>query len=209
MEKNVKINRLHLGKMWLAAGAVALGLSAGAMGSQAVASADDAAPVAVQAQAQAPAADYSTLADGQYNVNFSMDKYNTDKPSVMAKIIPNPASAVVKGDNVTLTFNMGGSSFGFAGDFLSSLLKSWTFNGVAATRDGANWTVTLPKEAMNHKIDMQVSYFMTEKADLYINGVTEETTSPVVYEGQTNETNQAAPATAQAAAPATVLDLFK
>ncbi|MDF7626917.1 NEAT domain-containing protein [Lactobacillaceae bacterium L1_55_11] len=140
------------------------------------------------------------LVDGLYNADFHVNKSGTNSASVMEKILTKPAKAVVKGDKVTLTFNFGGQGiFGFAGQAAASLLNSMTFNGVNATRDGANWTVTLPVSDLQKKINVGVNYFMSEKADLYVDKMNlVKADQPATAPTSTATSTSAAPSTSTA-----------
>ncbi|WP_089940409.1 hypothetical protein [Convivina intestini] len=100
-----------------------------------------------------------------------MKKSGTAEPSVMDKMFDKPAKVVISADGkqatLTFTFTQGDTTFG-SGDLLANMLKEWTFNGVPAVRDGRNWTVTLPSNALKNAIHMKVTYFQTEEADLYL-----------------------------------------
>ncbi|CAH1853378.1 KxYKxGKxW signal peptide domain-containing protein [Convivina praedatoris] len=121
------------------------------------------------------AASTSTAAQStEYKAEFKMVKENSSEASVMDKMFEKPAKVVYSADrkNVTLSFTFGnGSSFG-DGNALSGMLKSWTFNGVEATRNGRVWSVTLPASAVKSPIDMKVTYFQSEEAKLVITNMT-------------------------------------
>ncbi|CAH1854892.1 KxYKxGKxW signal peptide domain-containing protein [Convivina intestini] len=121
------------------------------------------------------AASTSTAAQStEYKAEFKMVKENSSEASVMDKMFEKPAKVVYSADrkNVTLSFTFGnGSAFG-DGNALSGMLKSWTFNGVEATRNGRVWTVTLPASAVKSPIDMKVTYFQSEEAKLVITSMT-------------------------------------
>ncbi|CAK8054099.1 Heme-binding NEAT domain (NEAT) [Eupransor demetentiae] len=112
--------------------------------------------------------------DVQTQVAFDMmKKGSTTDPSVMNKMLDHPAQIDYSkdGKSATLSFTFGdGSSMG-SGSTLSNMLNSWTFNGVAATKNGNTWSVTLPVDQLKSKIDMKVSYFQNEEADLYLHDV--------------------------------------
>ncbi|CAH1854887.1 NEAT domain-containing protein [Convivina intestini] len=111
------------------------------------------------------------IVPGTYAADYSMKKSGTAEPSVMDKMFDKPAKVVISADGkqatLTFTFTQGDTTFG-SGDLLANMLKEWTFNGVPAVRDGRNWTVTLPSDALKHVIHMKVTYFQTEEADLYL-----------------------------------------
>ncbi|CAH1850015.1 NEAT domain-containing protein [Convivina intestini] len=110
-----------------------------------------------------------------HEISYKMIRHDgSNQPSVMAKMVSQPAKLVYSADgqNATLTFSFAnsGSSFG-NGQALSDMLHYWKFNGVPAQKNGLDWTVTLPTKDLNKMILMEVSYFQTEQAELYLDAV--------------------------------------
>ncbi|CAK8054100.1 KxYKxGKxW signal peptide domain-containing protein [Eupransor demetentiae] len=145
MERNMHVKMFKAGKMWMTASVVALGIgAAGIAANQNMASADDV--------VTAPAA--SGLADGTYQIDYSVTSSDSTQDEQLNDMFTHPATAVVSGDNATVSLSLTGENAAQIAGFITNM----SIDGHAATKSGTNFTVTLPKSDLKKgTLDLDVT----------------------------------------------------